>query len=135
MRIYIHSCFKFAMLQHSEIGVNQFYNILIYHRYLFLFSDVNECRDFPNYCSGGQCRNIPGSYHCTCPSGYLFQERTSECIGVVNSSFCRLSINNRFILYLGWYHLILNLRMVLVDIYVHVRIVIWVVHVQLQTMT
>ena len=42
--------------------------------------DVDECADDPDMCGGGTCDNLPGSYSCTCPPGYLFDGTT--CAGM-----------------------------------------------------
>lgn len=34
--------------------------------------DVDECRDTPNVCRRGRCRNTPGSYDCQCDAGFQF---------------------------------------------------------------
>lgn len=37
---------------------------------LLIFADVDECKNNP--CGeGSQCTNLPGSYSCSCPSGYV----------------------------------------------------------------
>src|SRR5271165_6487091 len=38
----------------------------------FIFADVNECNTFPCK-NGGTCTNNPGSYNCSCPSGFTGQ--------------------------------------------------------------
>ena len=37
---------------------------------LFYLSDINECDSDPCQ-NNGHCNNMPGSYQCACPSGYL----------------------------------------------------------------
>ena len=37
---------------------------------LFYLSDINECDSDPCQ-NNGHCNNLPGSYQCACPSGYL----------------------------------------------------------------
>ena len=43
-----------------------------------LCADVNECRGTP--CGIGTCTNLPGSYTCSCPSGYSFNGTT--CVDI-----------------------------------------------------
>ncbi|XP_004446700.1 vitamin K-dependent protein S [Dasypus novemcinctus] len=43
--------------------------------------DINECKD-PSNLNGGCsqiCENIPGSYHCSCKSGFFMLSNTKEC--------------------------------------------------------
>lgn len=44
-------------------------------------SDIDECRQTPSPCSNGLCENTPGSFRCTCRTGYRQQGGT--CIGTV----------------------------------------------------
>ena len=36
----------------------------------FHLLDVNECIESNDCYSGAICRNLPGSYNCSCPEGY-----------------------------------------------------------------
>lgn len=48
----------------------------------FIYLDVNECDENPNYCQvGGQCVNTVGSYRCLCNKGYEVGNGGSHCIG------------------------------------------------------
>ena len=49
--------------------------------HLFVFIDVNECDSFD--CGNGTCINMPGSYTCICPSGYIFNFDDLQCIGIL----------------------------------------------------
>lgn len=44
----------------------------------YICKDINECA--AGYCSFGQCTNTPGSFKCTCPSG--FNSNSTDCIGM-----------------------------------------------------
>ena len=37
----------------------------------FLVSDKNECDDMKTCTNHGACRNVEGSYHCTCTQGWF----------------------------------------------------------------
>ncbi|XP_059420517.1 latent-transforming growth factor beta-binding protein 4-like isoform X3 [Carassius carassius] len=43
-------------------------------------SDIDECRRTPSPCLGGRCENTPGSYRCSCRTGYRFQ--ANACVDV-----------------------------------------------------
>ncbi|XP_076974768.1 vitamin K-dependent protein S isoform X1 [Tamandua tetradactyla] len=56
--------------------------------------DINECKD-PSNVNGGCsqiCDNIPGSYHCSCKSGFIMLSNTKECKDVdecsIKSDIC-----------------------------------------------
>lgn len=46
-----------------------------------VITDINECERYPNYCSGGSCKNTIGSFHCTCPAGFKLDPNTITCQG------------------------------------------------------
>ena len=80
----MHSCA--CVLMHSCTRYLNHYFYLIYHRSMtnplvftsFLFSDINECLTL-SPCDQ-ECTNIPGSFTCTCNSGYLMTGATT-CAG------------------------------------------------------
>lgn len=42
-------------------------------------SDINECELENSLCSGGQCRNTPGSFQCVCPTGTRLNTLNQMC--------------------------------------------------------
>ena len=45
------------------------------------FSDVDKCK-IPGTCpTTSTCVNLPGTFNCTCPSGYVYNRVTNECDG------------------------------------------------------
>lgn len=46
------------------------------------FSDIDECLLVPNSdpCNKGKCINLPGTYTCTCDSGYILNENKTTCV-------------------------------------------------------
>ena len=37
-----------------------------------ILTDIDECSEMPQQCSfNADCRNIPGSYECSCNTGYV----------------------------------------------------------------
>jgi hypothetical protein len=52
--------------------------------WMFAMVDVDECRQQPNLCDH-ECRNLPGSYQCSCQVGYALIGR-SKCQGYYRSN-------------------------------------------------
>ena len=59
------------------------FNIKAFLTYHFLI-DIDECQNVVHSCgNNSDCVNIEGSYSCTCPAGYQWNEET--CQGVASS--------------------------------------------------
>lgn len=43
--------------------------------------EIDECTLMPNMCNHGTCVNTPGSFHCSCDSGYIYDANSHQCIG------------------------------------------------------
>ena len=58
------------------------------NKYDFYFSslDIDECRDKPDICQNGECRNLAGTYICDCDSGYQRSTDGKECEGKMTHS-------------------------------------------------
>ncbi|XP_025412034.1 fibrillin-2-like isoform X2 [Sipha flava] len=42
--------------------------------------EIDECTLMPNMCNHGTCVNTPGSFHCSCDSGYVYDANSHQCI-------------------------------------------------------
>lgn len=60
--------------------------------YLFVTPDVNECQLSDNLCKNGQCVNLPGTYQCTCDTGYQATPDRQGCVGekIIDTCVCDL---------------------------------------------
>ena len=47
---------------------------------LFIITDINECASYNGGCSQ-TCSNTPGSYSCSCNSGYVLNIDGHNCTG------------------------------------------------------
>ena len=81
---------------------------------IFNFSDINECDTRRGLCTNGICRNVEGSFLCTCNDGYILSPNSEQCIdynecisipGICNNGRCtntegsfRCSCPNGFVL-------------------------------------
>ncbi|XP_065674827.1 fibrillin-1-like isoform X2 [Hydra vulgaris] len=46
--------------------------------------DINECSELSKYCNwtNSECKNIDGSYICSCKSGWILDEKKNNCIDI-----------------------------------------------------
>lgn len=51
---------------------------------MLVLSDVNECQLSDNLCKNGQCVNMPGTYQCSCDTGYQATPDRQGCVGEWN---------------------------------------------------
>lgn len=56
--------------------------------------DVDECKESPRICNGGECVNSIGSYSCICGLGLLPGADNSSCVGTICSRNFYFSIVN-----------------------------------------
>lgn len=47
--------------------------------------EIDECALMPEMCNHGECINTPGSFHCVCDPGYVYDEFAHQCIGILYS--------------------------------------------------
>ena len=64
-------------------------------------SDINECLE-PGACGSGSCRNLIGSFECTCDDGYT-PGPDNRCEGTVSLGHGRVTLQR--ILLLSWINL------------------------------
>ena len=50
------------------------------------FSDVDECKMLGTCPTTSTCVNLPGTFNCTCPSGYVHNRVTNKCDGELVAS-------------------------------------------------
>ena len=56
--------------------------------FFYVTVDIDECRERPDVCQPGRCRNTQGGYRCDCPRGYRPSTDGKHCVG--NELFCLL---------------------------------------------
>lgn len=49
--------------------------------WLFVSTDINECKVMPNLCKNGECINSVGSFRCHCNVGYTNDFSGTSCTG------------------------------------------------------
>ncbi|XP_045405469.1 fibrillin-3 [Lemur catta] len=52
------------------------------------YKDVNECKAFPSLCAHGTCRNVVGSFRCSCAGGFALDAQERNCTDIDE---CRIS--------------------------------------------
>ena len=79
---------------------------------LYFYTDIDECAELRHNCAGmAMCENEVGSFRCTCPTGYMFNETATACNGqfnIVNSNTCisiilQNSSSHSVIVIMGWW--------------------------------
>jgi len=53
----------------------------VIRRSLLFFTDIDECQQTPGPCAH-RCRNVPGSFRCTCPPGTVLLADGRSCAGL-----------------------------------------------------
>ena len=73
---------------------DSFLPLLIINNYYLIFSsiDIDECKDKPELCQHGSCRNLVGTYICDCDSGFVRSLDGKQCEGLFKTPFIRPSI-------------------------------------------
>lgn len=68
------------LAMHENVNCFSFkYVILLYITLFCSHTDIDECSGH-NECEQ-QCRNLPGTFECTCEEGYFLQQDGSQCAG------------------------------------------------------
>lgn len=79
-------------------GELQFLPCYVAKLVIIIITDINECLTNNGSCSH-TCTNTPGSYYCTCPTGYVLQLNNHDCLKskyVSNKVQLRMTWSQRF---------------------------------------
>jgi hypothetical protein len=59
----------------------------VFHFFVAVVSDRNECLEIPNVCSHGLCVDLQGSYQCICHNGFKASHDQTMCMGKKDIQF------------------------------------------------
>jgi len=60
---------------------------------MYIFADIDECREIPGICTNGVCINQIGSFRCECPMGFSYNNILLICEGWSQASRKLFSIS------------------------------------------
>lgn len=49
---------------------------------IFFPLDINECKETPEVCMNGKCKNTNGTFECECQKGYIYSRASGKCLDV-----------------------------------------------------
>ena len=52
-------------------------------KYVCNYTDIDECKELPGVCGGGECTNLPGGYRCKCVGGLRSSRNQKKCQGTL----------------------------------------------------
>lgn len=79
---FVHAWLHMCTRAHGWKHTNAIHSYLQVWWHCFFLSDVNECWRYPGRLCAQTCENTPGSYKCSCTSGFRLSDNGKNCEGV-----------------------------------------------------